>query len=184
MWASMNRFMNRFTKRRAMNKGCLALLMSLLALTLSVPAYAVKGQIYKWKEKNGTVRYSDTPPLGHVPYETLMGEKGMLLQPSAEGGSVDSRAVPVHTPQNVEAEKSANASKEAAEREKEKQLVEAANLKIRQQNCAEARARLHTFEQGGRISRMTEQGERVYYDDAAIAEGLAQAKKDIEAFCD
>lgn len=167
-----------------MNKGGLALLISLLALSLSAPAYAVKGQIYKWKEKNGTVRYSDTPPLGNVPYETLVGEKGMLLQPAAEGAGTESRPVPMVTQQNSGSEKAGDASKAAAEREKEKQLIEAANLKIRQQNCADARARLHTFEQGGRISRMTEQGERVYFDDAAIAEGLAQAKKDIEAFCD
>ena len=34
-----------------MNKGGLALLITLLALSLSAPAYAVKGQIYKWKEE-------------------------------------------------------------------------------------------------------------------------------------
>jgi len=176
----MNALINRLMKRHAMNKGGLTLLITLLALSLSAPAYAVKGQIYKWKEKNGTVRYSDTPPLGNVPYETLMGEKGMLLQPSAE----ESRAVPVYVPQSTAPEKTGDGGKAEEGLEKEKQLLEAANLKIRQQNCADARSRLHTFEQGGRISRMTEKGERVYYDDAAIAEGLAQAKRDVETFCE
>jgi len=92
--------------------------------------------------------------------------------------------VPVVTPQNAMPEKAEDASDPKAAQEKERQLTEAANLKIKQQNCAGAKARLHTFEQGGRISRMTEQGERVYYDDAAIAAGLTQAKKDIEEFCE
>jgi hypothetical protein len=176
--------MSRQIKKRAMSKAVQLVLVTLITFMITLPAFAIKGQIFKWKEENGTVRYSDTPPSGNVPYETLMGEKGVLLTPATDGVQAESRTVPVVTPQNAMPEKAEDASDPKAAQEKERQLTEAANLKIKQQNCAGAKARLHTFEQGGRISRMTEQGERVYYDDAAIAAGLTQAKKDIEEFCE
>ena len=55
--------------------------------------------------------------------------------------------------------------------------------KVRKENCATARSNLNTFQQGGRISKMNEKGEREYYDDAGIAKNLEQAKQDVAKYC-
>lgn len=147
-----------------------------LALLIALPQVA-SAQIYKWKDKDGTTRYSDTPPTSNVPYESLSGKKSAPAKPAADAVSTETRpAAKAETPQ-VEA-------KETPEQIQEKRRVEEENKKIRAQNCSTARANLQTFTQGGRISRMSEQGEREYLDDAALAKGAEQARKDIAEFCD
>lgn len=147
-----------------------------LALLIALPQVA-SAQIYKWKDKDGTTRYSDTPPTSNVPYESLSGKKSTPAKPAADAVSTETRpAAKAEAPQ-VEA-------KETPEQIQEKRRVEEENKKIRAQNCSTARANLQTFTQGGRISRMSEQGEREYLDDAALAKGAEQARKDIAEFCD
>ncbi|PKO24593.1 MAG: DUF4124 domain-containing protein [Betaproteobacteria bacterium HGW-Betaproteobacteria-8] len=147
-----------------------------LALLVALPQVA-SAQIYKWKDKDGTTRYSDTPPLGNVPYESLSGKKSAPAKPVAD--TAPAEAKPAAKPEAPQAE-----PKETPEQVQEKKRVEEENKKIRAQNCSTARANLQTYTQGGRISRMSEQGEREYLDDAALAKGAEQARKDIAEFCD
>ncbi len=153
-----------------MNKLGLLLLASLLALPV-----AANAEIYKWKEKDGTVRYSDTPPPSNVPHESLGGRKAVPTKPANDAGT---EAQKVANPEKADAQ-----PKETPEQAKERLKTEEANLKIKQQNCATARANLQTFEQGGRISRMNEQGEREYFDDEALAKGAEKARKEVAEFC-
>lgn len=149
-----------------------------LALLLAVPQMA-NAAIYKWKDKDGVTRYSDTPPAGAVPYESLGSRKPATAPPAADTAETETKPATPAQPENAEAK-----PKETPEQFKEKQRVEAQNKKIREQNCSTARASLQTYTQGGRISRMNEQGEREYLDDAALAKGAEQARKDIAEFCD
>jgi hypothetical protein len=51
--------------------------MSLRILLLSIiflPMLA-SAEIYKWKDSNGTIRYSDVPPLSNIKQESLYGKK-------------------------------------------------------------------------------------------------------------
>lgn len=153
-----------------MNKPGLLLLTALLALPLSANA-----EIYKWKDKDGTVRYSDTPPPSNVPHQSLGVKKAITPQPAAATSGKGGAAA---KPENAEEK-----PQESPEQAKERQRVEEANQKIKQQNCDNAQANLKTFEQGGRISRTNEKGEREYFDDAAMAKELAKAKKEIAEFC-
>jgi hypothetical protein len=46
----------------------------LLLCTVLLPTLAT-AEIYKWKDKNGVVRYSDVPPPSNVKQETMYGKK-------------------------------------------------------------------------------------------------------------
>ncbi len=46
----------------------------LLLCAVLLPTLAT-AEIYKWKDKNGTVRYSDVPPPSNVKQETMYGKK-------------------------------------------------------------------------------------------------------------
>lgn len=146
----------------------MALLMGMLPLN-------TWAEVYKWKDAKGQVRYSDVPPPANVPYETLSSKRS-LAPPSA---------VAKPAPEKTQADRELEARKRQAEAEDAKKKEEArlAEQKLREQNCITAKSNLQNYQQGGRIYRMNEKGEREYLDDAAIAKGIEQAKKDIEEYC-
>ena len=59
----------------------------------------------------------------------------------------------------------------------------ASDAQAKEQACKAARLRLAQFEQGGRIYRMNENGEREYYGDKEIAAEVQNAKDDVAANC-
>jgi hypothetical protein len=50
------------------------LLSAVLLHVLVLPSLAT-AEIYKWKDKNGTVRYSDVPPPSNIKQESMYGKK-------------------------------------------------------------------------------------------------------------
>lgn len=162
-------------RERMMNKLGPMLLVCLLALPCAAHA-----QIYKWKDKDGVMRYADTPPPGNTSYEILNGGKNSTTVPDAIKLPAANKAKQ-ETGQKTE--QPAEAA-ETPEQAKQRQAAEEAQRKARERNCSVARANLNTFQQGGRISRMTEQGEREYFDDAALAREIEKAKREIAEFCD
>lgn len=155
----------------AMNKLGLVLLASILALPVVANA-----QIYKWKDKDGVMRYSDMPPPSNVEYESLSGKKFIPAKPT------EAPATATKAPEAKD--KTEAKPQETPEQMAERKRIEEADAKARQQNCSAARANLKAFEQGGRVSRVDETGEREYLDDAALAKNAEQARKDIAEYCD
>lgn len=152
------------------------LVLVILATTLAIPIVA-NAQIYKWKDKDGSVRYSDTPPPSNVQYESLRGSKKNIPTQLAP--------IPAATkPAEKVTDKADTSPQETPEQIAQRKRIEEADAKARQQNCSAARANLKAFEQGGRISRVNEAGEREYLDDAALAQNAEQARKDIAEYCD
>lgn len=160
-----------FLKELAMDKLVLVILASILAMPI-----AANAQIYKWKDKDGSVRYSDTPPPSNVQYESLGGKKNTPTQPAPAPAATKPAA---EVTDKVEAK-----PQETPEQIAERKRIEEADAKARQQNCSAARANLRAFEQGGRISQVNEAGEREYLDDAALTKNAEQARKDIAEYCD
>ena len=74
------------------------------------------------------------------------------------------------------------AAKEAAKKQQEER--QAAEKKAKEQACKNARSRLAQFQQGGRIYRLNEKGEREYFGDKEISVELEQAKADVEENCE
>jgi hypothetical protein len=152
------------------------ILMVLLLALLSMNANA---EIYKWKDANGVIRYSDVPPPSNVPRESL-GTKKVVAPPSAPSSTETSAQK-----KSPEAGREGDAIKrqEDAEAAKNKERVKEAELKLKQQNCATAKGNLQNYQHGGRVYKMNEKGEREYMDDADIAKNLEQAKKDVDEYC-
>jgi hypothetical protein len=182
------------------------LLLALCCLPLVMP-FAASAEIYKWKDKSGRIQYSDSPPLSNTPYTTLSGKKS--AQPAmsapepapapAEGqpmpapgskagktpanmppGGPQAPADPEATKEKVPQELKDKAAQEAAGKQQEEAQKAAA---AKEQACTAARARAAQFEQGGRIYRINEKGEREYYGDKEIAAELEKAREDVAANC-
>jgi len=150
-----------------------------LMVALATPML-VDAQIYKWKDKNGVTRYSDTPPTDNVKVDKIGKEKTTKPAPAAEKEA--NPAANNKTQPNSEDE-AAQLRARNAEIEKKNKEEKAAQAKLKAENCRSAKADYETFIQGGRIYQMNEKGEREYFDDAALNERKAQAQANMQQYC-
>lgn len=148
-------------------------------------------EVYKWKDKNGKWQYSDSPPLINVPYTTLSGKTysppAETAAPADAGAQTPAAGAAAGKNGAAKDDKAAQDPKDKAEQDaaKKKQEEEkaAAEAKLKEEKCKNARIRLAQFQQGGRIYRANENGEREYYGDKEIAAEIQNAQGDIEANC-
>jgi hypothetical protein len=186
-------------------KGPMMKLLILLFSVLILPAQA-HAEIYKWKDKNGAMRYSDVPPPSNIKYESLPGKKtikptGIAPLAEVEGdvtvsinrdklATAKEKALTDKAAMIKDGDKSDGkvdaAARRAQEAEQQKKLDEAkqAEQKLQRANCKAAKINLATYTNGGRIVRTSEKGERSYLSDDDISHAKADAQKDVEKYCD
>jgi phage pi2 protein 07 len=149
----------------------------LLALPCALQANAAEG-VYKWVEKDGTVHYSDMPP--SKANATKLRTAATAAPPPADAKEKEARPSSTnYVDQDVEFRKRRAAADEAAKKQQEKQQ----QADQQRQACADSRGRLVTLQQGGRVYRSNEKGERVYFNDKAFAEEIAKEKKFQDQHC-
>lgn len=160
----------------------------LAAVIAAVMPTGVQAEIYKWRDKDGTIRYSDVPPPSNIKNESI-GKKTTKVNPPP----VDSAPTPATNKDAAVATKDAaplskedEAAKRAKEAEAQKKADEQkkAELKFRQESCAAARNNLRMYTNGGRIMTTDDNGERRYLGDDEISKGKADAQRNLEKFCD
>ncbi|MDP1522723.1 MAG: DUF4124 domain-containing protein [Methylotenera sp.] len=183
------------------------LLWTVLLPALLLPTLA-SAEIYKWKDKNGVMRYSDVPPPSNIKQEALYGKKtsketGLAPLTPVEGdgtvemnkakasavkakAATDTAGTEANKTDKAPLSKDEAAAKRAKDAEQQKKVDEAkqAELKIKQENCTVAKQNLATFTNGGRIAKTNEKGEKQYLGDADISQGKADAQRDVEKYCD
>jgi hypothetical protein len=162
-----------------------------LAIAL-LAASGAQAQVYKCIDSAGKVVYSQNP----CPANTKSGTISRRLSPAPgysaatpsateaaeKAGKGDAaKAAAPKTPLDAEqAFRKRAQDREKADKEAEQKLAEA---KRKEDNCRNARERLATFEYGGRVTRVTPEGERVYLDDAQIEQQRAAARAEVAQAC-
>jgi hypothetical protein len=144
-------------------------------------------EIYKWKDKNGAIRYTDTPPPSNIKQEAIGKKKAVQpigQEPSTPAEAAKS-AIAKEAPKESmnkedEAAKQRQRNAEAEKRNKQENEAEA---KRKVENCKAAKANFETYSQGGRAYKMNEKGEREYMGDNDLQEGKAQAQREIDENC-
>ncbi len=157
---------------------CQWLVLLSLIVVFSINANA---QIYKWVDKDGSVRYTDTPPPNSVKKVTTISNKKDPAVSAPQPKSDALKTAPAAEDTSPEA--LAKKRRELAEIEKKNKEQKDAEAESNRLNCASAKANLETYSQGGRIYKMNDKGEREYYSDQGLADGLAQAKQNIQKYC-
>jgi hypothetical protein len=154
-------------------------------MLLSTSAYA---EIYKWKDKDGSIRYSDIPPPAYIKNEQILGKK--TPKTLSEQAPVDADVAQdvkegAASNRGLSLNKAETAAKRANDAEVKKKLNETkqAELKNRQDNCLAARKNFALFNNGGRIATIDANGQRQYLGDDDIANGKASAQLAMENFC-
>lgn len=175
-----------------------------ISLFLAAPACA---EIYQWRDAQGQVHYSDTPPAGtnaralretqrlantRQSRETVGEDAGQAAdktgQPAKDGAgtspegvqpSADSKKPKTFAEKEVEfRQRRAEAAEASAKAETERQQAAA-----RQRDCERARNQLAALESGQRMARFNSSGEREVLDDAGRADEVARARSYIASAC-
>lgn len=131
------------------------------------------GQAYKWRDANGNVQYSDTPPPPGA------RDVQQLRKPAAGPATGAAGGTKSYSERDAEfrkrlVEKQENEAKQAKASDDEQ---------VRVRNCEQARGQLAGIESGQRMVRLNAAGERIALDDAERATARADAVKAIETWC-
>lgn len=166
---------------------------ALVTISLSAPAHAQ----WKWKDKNGHVQYSDLPPPQSVsdadilqrPSGSAAGKAPTFAPNSAQAAAAAlqaSGALPSASGSGkggIDAELEAKRRK-AADEEATKKRAEEERLKAaRADNCQRAKAQLRAIDDGMRMARVNDKGEREYLDDKTRADEAKRARDVMASDC-
>ena len=148
----------------------------LAALAVSASAGA---QAYKWVDKDGKVRYGDTPPPGvkATPLKPPPRPSSPPPSPAAEKKDAGAKDKPL-TPE--QAFRKRQQEREEAEKKSGQERAEADK---KRQNCESAQASLRQLESGQRIATVDAKGERVIMEDAQREQQLQRARSLVSEWC-
>jgi len=157
--------------------------LMLFALAVATTAAA---QAYKWVDKDGKVRYGDTPPPG-VKAQPLRTPKGpppppapsadAKKDPASKDGAAKKDEKPLTPEQAFQKRQKERAD---AEQKAEKERAEA---DAKRQNCESARSQVATIQSGQRMTTTNAAGERSFMDDEQRERALQQAQKAVADWC-
>ena len=162
------------------------------AVLLALPILA-NAEIYKWKDKNGVVRYSDTPPPSNVKIESVGGKKlatSTGKEPLAPVTETAKMAAPANTTTKNAGSKEGKEDEAAKDRQKNAEADKKAKeekekiTQVKAENCKTAKTNLANYQQGGRLFKVDDKGERHYMDDKEMKEGATKAQQDISENCE
>lgn len=173
--------------------------LHIILIALLLAPVLGQAEIYKWTDKNGVVRYSDTPPYTSQQVDTIGKAKTPKRAPAAQANTSQPQASPTEigaksskktlnqfkdVEEAKEAEqKAARAKAKKAEQEKRNKEEKERQAKLDRENCQAARANYQTYAQGGRIYETDANGERKYLGDADLVAGKAKAQAEINRYC-
>ncbi|HWA39842.1 MAG TPA: DUF4124 domain-containing protein [Burkholderiales bacterium] len=159
--------------------------MKKLLLLLAALAFAgaAAAQQFKWVDKDGRVRYGDTPPPGVKATPLGAPATGRAPAPAPEAAAKDARDAKKGPLTPAEQEAEFRRRQQAATKDAEKQAKADEDARARKQNCVNAQASLRQLESGERVARLNEKGEREFLEDSQRAGEIARARKSVSEWC-
>jgi hypothetical protein len=157
---------------------------ALVLLAATLLAFGAQAQSYKWVDKDGKVRYGDTPPPGVK--ATAMGApaSGASSPPPAPASASKAGKAANKGPLTpAEQEQEYRKRKEEAAKVSEEAARESKEKAARKESCDRAREYLRGLESGQRITRVDSAGERYFLDDAQAAQEVAKARQSMQETC-
>ena len=153
-----------------------------LGALMALPAAAQ----WKWRGKDGNVQYSDLPPPSEVADKDILQRPNSAQRratpPPAPAASAVASA-PALTPKGVDPKLEAERKKVEDAETAKKKAEEEKQAAARAENCTKAKSYQKTLDDGIRIARTNDKGEREILDDKARAEETKRTKAIITSDC-
>ena len=141
----------------------------LLALALAAAPLA-SAQLYKYVDKDGKTVYSDQPPAS--------GDSKRLRVDSSPAA-----AAPAPAKTALDKDKDLEKGRKEARDTAKKGADSAKAAQAAEERCANARSNYAVYSDGTRMMKRLPSGERVFLEDAEIAQEKAKAKADMDEAC-
>jgi hypothetical protein len=142
---------------------------------------------YKWKDQRGQVHVSDMAPPRDIPDKDVLQRptaitSPLAVKPAAASASAASAATP---PSKLPVDPELEARRKRAEDDaKARNRADEARLALqRTENCQRARQQMAVLDNGQRLVRYNNRGERTVLDDAARADEAQAARRAIALDC-
>lgn len=145
-------------------------LSTLALITLfSVASVNAADIIYKWKDKSGNIKYTETRPAAGISYKII---KNRTTRDARQDNATANKST------STTERKSRKADKKSA---KSDPITSAKEAKAK--NCEIAKKNLETLKNSKKIQVAGEDGEKRVISDKERESHLEQTKKNIEEFC-
>ena len=145
---------------------------AIILLILACVWATASAEVFTWRDADGKVHFSDTPPPGVDAKKIRTGtQPGATPASGAAGRSLAEQDMEFRKRQ-TEGEKS------RAKAEQEKKDAEDSK-----RNCIDARKQLAALESGQRMSRFNEAGEAIPLDDEMRAQEIEKARGSVQSWC-
>lgn len=148
---------------------------SLLVLAVIAATCAQAGDVWRWKDAQGVVHYSDVPVQGAVRVKRNVSG-GYSTQPQSQTATTASQSPPVPTPQGIA----------LAEEQRQQQAAGKAVLqdiaKKRAEQCKAAQTQYEQLISSTRIYR-EENGQRTYLSAKELDETRVRVRQERDAVC-
>ena len=139
-------------------------------LVLAAGSTPAQAEVYKWVDTAGKVHYSDQPP--SVDAQTVRAT-------SSSQGAITQEATRALDAREQDYQK----RKKDADEARTKSDKEAEQARAKRENCDKARSNLSTLQNKPRVYSVNAAGQRVYLDDRARADALANSQKAVSENC-
>jgi hypothetical protein len=165
-----------------MRRTSVVVLSALLGLIVALPAAAQ----WKWRDKGGQIQYSDLPPPPGTSDKDILQRPQQSQQPRQV--SVAAPAAPAASaasaPKGVDPELEARHKKaEQDQASKQKAADDERIAAAKADNCARAKGYMKALDDGIRIARNDDKGERQFLDDKQRAEEVRRTREIIASDC-
>ena len=152
-----------------------------ICLALLLAAGTASAQMYRWIDKDGKVRYGDTPPPGAKTSSIKAPPPGAAAPATAaKDATKDAKKGPMTA---AEREQDYRKRQDESRKTAEKSDAESRAKTERAEGCERAKEQLRTLESGQRVMRTNSSGERFFLDDNQVAQEIAKGQQLVERAC-
>lgn len=140
---------------------------------------------WKWRGKGGQIQYSDTPPPAGTPDQDILQRPNTPQRRAAAAAAASTASATPGVSSTAKVEPELEAKRKKAEQEDvaKKKAEEEKVAAARAENCARAKSYLRTLDDGVRIARTNDMGEREILDDKQRADETKRARETIASEC-
>jgi Skp family chaperone for outer membrane proteins len=160
-----------------------AFVLGSLLLAATLPAHATQ---WKWRDADGRVQYSDRPPPAYVKDNDILARPragAPVVKAPADAASAPASAALKPSLKASDPELEAKKRKVDAEQDAQKKAADDKQAQARAENCQRARNYQKSLNDGIRISRTNNKGEREVLDDKGRADEQKRVNQTIATDC-
>ena len=157
--------------------------LSLAAGLLALAATGAHAQAFwKWRDASGQMHIGDTPPPPGTPAQNIISGPSAGVGPTLTAPGAAPASAPAGD-STLERRKKLADQEKADKAKADRADLEAKNAAIRRDNCARAQSMLKPLQDGERVARINDKGEREVLDDAGRAAEIKRTQDAVASNC-